>query len=78
MRPASNDVHIEMNDTKGVKLGSLRGYLDSSNDTRLFLVIAQQTLWVLKYILGMTSDCTSIRMNENEVRMNEWNKLCVY
>ena len=39
MTPALNDVHNEMNDTKGVKGDEL----DSSNDSRLFFVIAQQT-----------------------------------
>ena len=43
MSPASNDVHYEMKDTKGVRIGQSRGELDSSNDTRLFLVIAKQT-----------------------------------
>ena len=31
----------EMNDTKGVWIGKSRGELDLSNDTSLFLVIAQ-------------------------------------
>ena len=33
----------EMNDAKGVRIEWSRGELDLSNNTRLFLVIAQQT-----------------------------------
>ena len=43
MRPASNDAHNEMNDTKGVRIEKSRGELDISNNTRLFLIIAQPT-----------------------------------
>ena len=41
MRSASKNTHNEMNDTKGVLVGKSRGDLDLTNDTRLFLVIAQ-------------------------------------
>ena len=41
IRPSSSDAHNEMNDTKGVRIRSLRGEIDLSNDTRSFLVIAQ-------------------------------------
>ena len=41
MRSASNDAHNEMNDTKGVSIGSSRGELDISNDSRSFFIIAQ-------------------------------------
>ena len=43
MRPASNKAHNEMNETKGVRIGQSRGELDSGNDIRLFMIIAQQT-----------------------------------
>ena len=42
MRPASNEAYKEMNDTEGVTIGKSRGDLDSGNDIRLFLIIAQQ------------------------------------
>ena len=42
MRPASNESYKEMNDTEGVMIGQSRGELDSGNDIRLFLIIAQQ------------------------------------
>ena len=42
MRPASNESYKEMNDTEGVRVGSSRGEIDSGNDIRLFLIIAQQ------------------------------------
>ena len=38
-----NDVHTEMNVTKGVRIGVSRGDLESGNDIRFFLIIAQQT-----------------------------------
>ena len=41
MRQASNDAYSEMNDTKFVRIGSSKCELDSSNDIRSFLVIAQ-------------------------------------
>ena len=34
MRPASNDAHNEINDTKGVRIGWSRGVLVLSNDTQ--------------------------------------------
>ena len=43
MRSSSRKANYEMNDTKGVRIGYSRGELDLINDTRLFLVIAQQT-----------------------------------
>ena len=43
MRPASNDVHDEMNDAKDVRIGQSRGEIHFSNDTMLFLVIVQPT-----------------------------------
>ena len=43
MMPASMNAHNEMNDTKDVSIGQSRGEVDSINDTRLFLIIAQQT-----------------------------------
>ena len=33
---------------------------------------------VINYILGMTGGCSSIWKNENEARMNELSRLCVY
>ena len=38
MSPASNDAHNEMDDTKGVKIGYLRGDLYLCNDTRSCLI----------------------------------------
>ena len=43
--PALDDVHDEMNYTKDFRIGQSRGEIDSSNDTMLFLVVAQQTRW---------------------------------
>ena len=43
MRLTSNDVHDEMNDTKGFRIGQSRGELYSSNDRRSFLVIEELT-----------------------------------
>ena len=41
IKSASSNAHNEMNDTKGVRIRSLRGEIDLSNDTRSFLVVAQ-------------------------------------
>ena len=43
MRQAAIYAHIDMNDTKCAWIGISRVELDSSNETRLFLIIAQQT-----------------------------------
>ena len=41
MRPASNESHKEMNYTEGVRIGQLRGEINSGNDIRFSLIIAQ-------------------------------------
>ena len=43
LKPASKNIHNELNDTKDVRIGYSRGDLDLSNDTRLWLVNAHQT-----------------------------------